>query len=344
MDRDTFLYPRLLQALSNPALDTSRDEEWGTAQHSQRLSDLPVVIPWFFSHPSLNSRLRYSCNPGYKRKAGTSSLIQCILWNGSEPRWTDPTLRCIRNPSPASSQSPVPPAPDGSRPPEMVPTLDTSALGEGTTPLPIAPTDYAAGWADSQGNTNLPWGLFIHKGSFAFPMELFLLSDLLFSEAPPSIHPFPTFAAQNFLFSPLFQFPSSPWPLLLVSWEKTSLWETGAYFNFFKFKIPSGGCGRFIPWPMGMPLSGGRIQHPNFFLERIPNSIPPGVGRDLVMVSGVVLAPHGAILVEFLSHGLGDAPHPECPSHRTPGAAGHRNCGRLLLEEEEEEVSAKPQE
>uniref|UniRef100_A0A8C5TRY6 Sushi domain-containing protein n=1 Tax=Malurus cyaneus samueli TaxID=2593467 RepID=A0A8C5TRY6_9PASS len=48
----------------------------------------------------LNSRLRYSCNPGYKRKAGTSSLIQCILWNGSEPRWTDPTLQCIRKTSP----------------------------------------------------------------------------------------------------------------------------------------------------------------------------------------------------------------------------------------------------
>ncbi|XP_031961553.1 interleukin-15 receptor subunit alpha isoform X6 [Corvus moneduloides] len=132
----------------------------------------------------LNSLLRYSCNPGYKRKAGTSSLIQCILWNGSEPRWTDPTLQCIRDPalsqespspelppaphtesttqragttcaspnsspSPASSQSPVPPAPDGmfpdrSRPPETLPTPDTSTLGEGTTPLPVLPTDYAA--------------------------------------------------------------------------------------------------------------------------------------------------------------------------------------------------------
>ncbi|XP_039566026.1 interleukin-15 receptor subunit alpha isoform X2 [Passer montanus] len=123
----------------------------------------------------LNSRLRYACNPGYKRKAGTSSLIQCILWNGSEPRWTHPTLQCIRDPalswetpalesttqrgttgatpnsspSPASSQSPVPAAadglsPDGSRPAEMVPTLDTPRLGEGTTPLPIPPTDYAA--------------------------------------------------------------------------------------------------------------------------------------------------------------------------------------------------------
>nr|XP_031362623.1 interleukin-15 receptor subunit alpha [Lonchura striata domestica] len=119
----------------------------------------------------LNSRLRYSCNPGYKRKAGTSSLIQCILWNGSEPRWTDPTLQCIRDPalswetpgpesttpragatgaspnsspSPASSQSaPDGPSPDGSRPPEMIPTPDTPTLGEGTTPLPIPPTDYA---------------------------------------------------------------------------------------------------------------------------------------------------------------------------------------------------------
>ncbi|TRZ10992.1 hypothetical protein HGM15179_016106 [Zosterops borbonicus] len=43
----------------------------------------------------LNSRLRYSCNPGYKRKAGTSSLIQCVLWNGSQPQWTLPTLQCI---------------------------------------------------------------------------------------------------------------------------------------------------------------------------------------------------------------------------------------------------------
>ncbi|KAM4784182.1 interleukin-15 receptor subunit alpha isoform 4-T4 [Cyanocitta cristata] len=135
-------------------------------------------------HMELNSLLRYSCNPGYKRKAGTSSLIQCILWNGSEPRWTEPTLQCIRDPalpqetpspelppaphpesttqragttcaspnsspSPASSQSPVPPAPDGmspdrSRPLETLPTPDTSTLGEGTTLPPVLPTDYAA--------------------------------------------------------------------------------------------------------------------------------------------------------------------------------------------------------
>ncbi|XP_066038726.1 interleukin-15 receptor subunit alpha isoform X2 [Chamaea fasciata] len=122
----------------------------------------------------LNSRLRYSCNPGYKRKAGTSSLIQCVLGNGSQPRWTQPTLQCIRDPafswetpgpesttqrgmagaspnpspSPPSTQSPVPPAPagpspDGSRPAETIPTLDTPPAAEGTTSLPIPPTDFA---------------------------------------------------------------------------------------------------------------------------------------------------------------------------------------------------------
>lgn len=47
----------------------------------------------------LNTRLRYTCNPGYKRKAGTSSLIQCILRDdSSEPDWTHTTLQCIRKP------------------------------------------------------------------------------------------------------------------------------------------------------------------------------------------------------------------------------------------------------
>ncbi|XP_048156147.1 interleukin-15 receptor subunit alpha isoform X2 [Corvus hawaiiensis] len=282
MGRDTFHYPRLLQASSNLALATSRDEEWGIPQHNQRLPDLLAVIPSFF-HPipipvrcsrpkavanahidagnrtELNSLLRYSCNPGYKRKAGTSSLIQCILWNGSEPRWTDPTLQCIRDPalsqetpspelppaphmesttqrgttcaspnsspSPASSQSPVPPASDGmspdrSRPPETLPTLDTSTLGEGTTPLLVLPTDYAAVAIQSVASSVGKLG------------------------------------------------------------KKTYLGKEGLiFFIFFKLKSPFGGCRSFIPWPMGMPPRGGRIQHPNFFTERrIPNSIPPGVG------------------------------------------------------------------
>ncbi|KAM6095880.1 uncharacterized protein VSU04_012531 isoform 1-T2 [Chlamydotis macqueenii] len=117
----------------------------------------------------LHTLLRYTCNPGYKRKAGTSSLIQCILRDGSaEPEWTHTTLQCIRttdvsrNSSPlpaatsgpldAASQSPVPPAPDGpspetAMPPEMSPPLDASTPGEGmalgTTMVPAAPADRA---------------------------------------------------------------------------------------------------------------------------------------------------------------------------------------------------------
>ncbi|XP_064905431.1 interleukin-15 receptor subunit alpha isoform X5 [Columba livia] len=118
----------------------------------------------------LNTRLRYTCNPGYKRKAGTSSLIQCILRDGSsEPDWTHTTLQCIRDPalplqtpspelpaapdtktttqkgttdaSPTSSPrlSPLPPATHGPSPEtstllEMPPSLETSTPGEGTTP------------------------------------------------------------------------------------------------------------------------------------------------------------------------------------------------------------------
>uniref|UniRef100_A0A663M080 Sushi domain-containing protein n=1 Tax=Athene cunicularia TaxID=194338 RepID=A0A663M080_ATHCN len=48
----------------------------------------------------LNTNLRYTCNPGYKRQAGTSSLIQCVLPEGSsKPDWTQTTLKCIRKPS-----------------------------------------------------------------------------------------------------------------------------------------------------------------------------------------------------------------------------------------------------
>ncbi|KAM6090463.1 interleukin-15 receptor subunit alpha isoform 1-T1 [Theristicus caerulescens] len=66
----------------------------------------------------LNAWLRYTCNPGYKRKAGTSSLIQCILRDGStEPEWTHTTLQCIRDPAlPPLTPSPeLPTAPHTER-------------------------------------------------------------------------------------------------------------------------------------------------------------------------------------------------------------------------------------
>ncbi|XP_074880662.1 uncharacterized protein LOC142029689 isoform X2 [Buteo buteo] len=239
----------------------------------------------------LNTRLRYTCNPGYKRKAGTSSLIQCILREGStEPDWTHTTLQCIRDPalppqtpspelptvphtegttqkgttdasptskpSPAATsglpgaagRSPTPPATDGpslekSTLPEMPPRLQPSTPGEGmapgsslgTTPLPTAPTDHAAGRATCLGKDNLLTGLVsTGKGSFTFSMHFFfLLSKPLFSEGPPSIPTFPSFAAKNLHFSLLFQSPSRPWPLPLVSRAKSLFWQAGAYFLYF---------------------------------------------------------------------------------------------------------------
>ncbi|XP_054045052.1 interleukin-15 receptor subunit alpha [Rissa tridactyla] len=106
----------------------------------------------------LNARLRYTCNPGYKRKAGTSSLIQCILRDGStEPDWTHTTLQCIRDPAlPPLTPSPkLPTAPrtarttqsgtndasPTSRPfPAAMPTLPGAAGQSPVPPVPDGPS------------------------------------------------------------------------------------------------------------------------------------------------------------------------------------------------------------
>ncbi|XP_006150122.2 interleukin-15 receptor subunit alpha isoform X1 [Tupaia chinensis] len=59
---------------------------------------------------NLNSRERYVCNSGFKRKAGTSSLTECVLNKTTNiTHWTTPNLKCIRDPS-LSHQRPVPPS------------------------------------------------------------------------------------------------------------------------------------------------------------------------------------------------------------------------------------------
>ncbi|KAF7476677.1 interleukin-15 receptor subunit alpha isoform X5 [Marmota monax] len=57
---------------------------------------------------TLNSRERYVCNSGFKRKAGTSSLTECVLNKTTNTaHWTTPSLKCIRDPS-LTHQRPVP--------------------------------------------------------------------------------------------------------------------------------------------------------------------------------------------------------------------------------------------
>ncbi|XP_014462986.1 interleukin-15 receptor subunit alpha [Alligator mississippiensis] len=56
----------------------------------------------------LNAMLRYTCKEGYKRKAGTSTLIKCEQ-KDNQLHWTESNLKCIRDPAlPPSTPSPKP--------------------------------------------------------------------------------------------------------------------------------------------------------------------------------------------------------------------------------------------
>ncbi|XP_071590368.1 interleukin-15 receptor subunit alpha isoform X2 [Heliangelus exortis] len=81
----------------------------------------------------LNTLLRYTCNPGYKRKAGTSNLIQCVLPQGStQPAWTPPMLQCIRDPS-FPPQNPTHEHPD-------TPSAETTQKGTTNTNPTFSPS------------------------------------------------------------------------------------------------------------------------------------------------------------------------------------------------------------
>ncbi|XP_008153582.2 interleukin-15 receptor subunit alpha isoform X2 [Eptesicus fuscus] len=78
-----------------------------------------------------NSRERYICNSGFKRKAGTSSLTKCLRNEDTNiTQWTIPTLICIRDPSlthqrPSSTVAPagVTPEPESPSPSGKEPAL-----------------------------------------------------------------------------------------------------------------------------------------------------------------------------------------------------------------------------
>ncbi|XP_053871345.1 interleukin-15 receptor subunit alpha isoform X2 [Malaclemys terrapin pileata] len=70
----------------------------------------------------LNASLRYTCKDGYKRKAGTSSLIVCVMDKVTKTlRWTEPNLHCIRDPA-------LPPVTSSPKQTTSAPRTETTSL------------------------------------------------------------------------------------------------------------------------------------------------------------------------------------------------------------------------
>ncbi|XP_045141522.1 interleukin-15 receptor subunit alpha [Echinops telfairi] len=104
----------------------SRAREWSgrpagpepPAPVAQRDGDITCSTPTSVEHAdirvksyNLSSRERYTCNSGFKRKAGTSSLTECVLNKTTNTaHWTTPNLRCIRDPRSLARQIPVSPS------------------------------------------------------------------------------------------------------------------------------------------------------------------------------------------------------------------------------------------
>ncbi|KAM6177314.1 interleukin-15 receptor subunit alpha [Erethizon dorsatum] len=97
---------------------------------------------------NLHSRERYVCNSGFKRKAGTSSLTECVFNKTTNiSHWTTPNLKCIRDPSlthqkqmPPSTvvtarvtPEPESPSPSGKEPTALSPKSDTTLATETAT-------------------------------------------------------------------------------------------------------------------------------------------------------------------------------------------------------------------
>lgn len=94
-----------------------------------------------------NSRERYICNSGFKRKAGTSSLTKCLHNEVKNiTTWTTPSLKCIRDPSlthqtPPSTVAPagVTPEPESPSPPGKEPAFTSKSDATVATKPAIVP-------------------------------------------------------------------------------------------------------------------------------------------------------------------------------------------------------------
>ncbi|XP_033889476.1 interleukin-15 receptor subunit alpha-like isoform X3 [Acipenser ruthenus] len=80
---------------------TEHDTVWAADKYTTDRCEHPVRLQFtdeFEEHSFLVGRIyRYNCTRGYKRKAGTSSLIRCMNESGTV-QWSVPNLICIRDP------------------------------------------------------------------------------------------------------------------------------------------------------------------------------------------------------------------------------------------------------
>nr|XP_045255449.1 interleukin-15 receptor subunit alpha isoform X1 [Macaca fascicularis] len=116
---------------------------------------------------SLYSRERYICNSGFKRKAGTSSLTECVLNKATNiAHWTTPSLKCIRDPL-LARQRPAPPftvttagvtpqpeslSPSGKEPAASSPSSNTTAA---TTAAIVPSSRLMPSTSSSTGTTEI---------------------------------------------------------------------------------------------------------------------------------------------------------------------------------------------
>nr|XP_054359225.1 interleukin-15 receptor subunit alpha isoform X1 [Pongo pygmaeus] len=154
---------------------------------------------WVKSY-SLYSRERYVCNSGFKRKAGTSSLTECVLNKATNvAHWTTPSLKCIRDPA-LARQRPAPPStvmtagvtpqpeslsPSGKEPAASSPSSNTTAA---TTAAIVPGSRLTPSKSPSIGTTEIG----SHESSHGTPSQTTAKTWELTASAshqPPGVYP-----------------------------------------------------------------------------------------------------------------------------------------------------------
>ncbi|XP_071475997.1 interleukin-15 receptor subunit alpha isoform X2 [Marmota flaviventris] len=81
------------QQCERPDLKQARERPGTTCPTPMSVEHADIRVKSY----TLNSRERYVCNSGFKRKAGTSSLTECVLNKTTNTaHWTTPSLKCIK--------------------------------------------------------------------------------------------------------------------------------------------------------------------------------------------------------------------------------------------------------